>query len=59
MLGSFTGKEADLEIASNNEEVNATPTIDFAGLLDGGVDGVEGAMALQYNQLGSSGNLFT
>lgn len=52
-------KEADLEIASNNEEVNAIPAIDFAGLLDGGIDGVEGAMALQYNQHGSSGELIT
>ncbi len=38
--------EAHLEIASNNEEVNAIPTVDFAGPLDGGIDGVEGAMAL-------------
>ena len=51
MLGTLVVKEVDLEIASNYEEVNAIPTVDFAGLLDGGVNGVEGAMALQSNQL--------
>ncbi len=48
--------EADLEVTSNDEEINAIPTIDFTGLLDGGVDGVEGSMTLCYHQYGTTGS---
>lgn len=37
---------ADLEVTPNDEEVNPVPIVDLTGLLDGGVDGVESAMAL-------------
>lgn len=43
---------ADLKVASNNEEVDAIPHVDFAGLSDRGIDGVEGTMALRIGQLG-------
>ena len=43
---------SDLEVTADDEEVNTLPTIDFAGLLDGGIDGVKGAMALSTHQLG-------
>ena len=36
-----------LEVAADDEEVDAGPLVDTAGLGDGGVDGVECAMALK------------
>ena len=36
-----------LEVAAHDEEVDAGPLVDEAGLGDGGVDGVEGAVALR------------
>ncbi len=35
-----------LEVAADDEEVDAGPLVDEAGLRDGGVDGVEGSVAL-------------
>ncbi len=43
----------DLEVAPNDEEVNALPMVDLTGLLDGGVDSVEGTMTLTLRQLGT------
>lgn len=36
-----------LEVAADDEEVDAGPLVDEAGLCDGGVDGVECAVALR------------
>ncbi len=41
----------DLEVAPNDEEVNALPMVDLTGLLNGGVDSVESAMTLTLRQL--------
>lgn len=41
----------DLEVAANYEEVNALPFVYLTGLPDGGVNGVERAMALSFHQL--------
>jgi len=36
-----------LEVAADDEEIDVGPVVDEAGLCDGGVDGVEGAVALK------------
>ena len=41
---------ADLEIAANDEYINAWPLVDLTSLLDGGVDSVESAMTLLLRQ---------
>lgn len=38
-----------LEVAANDQEVDAGPSFDLAGLLDRGVDGVEGAVAAAFD----------
>lgn len=50
-LGLSPRERADLEVAADDEEVNALPLVDLAGLLDGRVDSVESAMALALRQL--------
>ena len=44
--GEVVGVADGLEVAADDEEVDGGPFVDTAGLGDGGVDGVEGAVAL-------------
>lgn len=39
----------NLEITADDEQINTVPAFDSTSLLDRGIDGVEGAMALQQN----------
>ena len=42
--------QTDLEVAPNDEEVDAIPVVDFTGLLDGCIDSMESAVALCNSQ---------
>ena len=44
--GEVVGVADGLEVAANDEEVDAIPAVDLAGFGDGGVDRVESAVAL-------------
>lgn len=38
--------QTDLEVAPNDEEVDAIPIVDFTGFLDGSIDSMESTVAL-------------
>ena len=47
-------KSVDLEVPSNDKQIDAIPSLNLTRLLDRGVDGMEGAMALHLSQYKSS-----